>query len=321
MNLRSSLTAVGLVAAGAALVACQPAEHTQREEGAAEGTAAEGSAAGQVVEITAVDYAFDAPDTIPSGWVTFRMKNQGKETHYFQINRLRLPEGRTFADFEEAALEPADSLRQLRDAGRIDSAEVRKALDEIVPDWVPDSGVLGGKGGGMPLLAPDRTARATHKMEPGVYVMRCVAVKSPEGLSHARLGMEHGITVTKASTGASPPEPDVTMRVSGHDVTVEGQFRAGRQTGAYHVEEASAEMDDYYWSAMLARIESDADVGKLRAWIEEGEYRNPVPVEYVGGFEYLSPGDTAYAELDLAPGRYAWHVHGEQDTVWTFTVE
>ena len=274
-----------------------------------------------VVDVTAVDYAFMAPDTIPSGWVTLRMKNKGEETHYFQLDRLRLPDGRSFADFKEAALEPADSLGQLRDAGKIDSAEARKALDEIVPEWVPRSGVMGGKGGGMPLLAPGRTARVTLKMEPGIYVMRCHAVKTPDGRRHSDLGMERGITVTEASTGASPPEPDVTIRVSGHEVTTEGQFQAGRQIGAYHVEEASEGMDDYYWSAMLARIESDKALNNLRAYIEEGSIRNPVPVEYVGGFEYLSPGDTAYAELDLVPGRYAWHIHGQQDTVTTFTVE
>ncbi|MBI1966707.1 MAG: hypothetical protein HYS40_01840, partial [Gemmatimonadetes bacterium] len=34
-----------------------------------------------VVTITATDFAFAAPDTIPAGLTTFRMLNQGQEPH------------------------------------------------------------------------------------------------------------------------------------------------------------------------------------------------------------------------------------------------
>jgi cytochrome c556 len=64
------------------LVACQPADQGQQEEGAAEAATAEGSGAGHVVEITAVDYGFDAPDTIRAGWITFRMANEGSDMSY-----------------------------------------------------------------------------------------------------------------------------------------------------------------------------------------------------------------------------------------------
>lgn len=43
-----------------------------------------------VVEVTAVDYAFAAPDTVRSGWTTFRMRNEGEEHHLF------LMDGRVF---------------------------------------------------------------------------------------------------------------------------------------------------------------------------------------------------------------------------------
>lgn len=306
-----SRTAGGLVLIAlliaASLAACQSGQGEEEDTGTP-----------PVVDVTAVDYAFQAPDTIPSGWVTFRMENQGEETHYFELHRL--PDTVTFEELRQELEEPLDSLRQSLRAGKIDTSEFEKAFDRTLPDWATQE-PFSDPAGGMPLLAPGRAAQATHKMEPGTYTMACIAVRSPDGRRHVHLGMDRPITVTETSTGASPPEPDVTMRAAGHEVTTEGEFRAGQQTGAYHVEEASEEMDDYYWSAMLARIENDADVSKLREWIKQGEYRNPVPVEYVGGFEYLSPGDTAYAELDLVPGRYAWHLHGEQDTVTTFTVE
>src|SRR5437016_13979349 len=51
-----------------------------------------------LITITATDYAFGVPDTIPAGLTTFRLVNQGKELHH--ANLVRLGEGRTEADFE-----------------------------------------------------------------------------------------------------------------------------------------------------------------------------------------------------------------------------
>lgn len=50
----------------------------------------------RVVEVTGFDYAFQAPDTIPSGWTTFRFHNQGSELHVFDL--LRFPYDRTYGD-------------------------------------------------------------------------------------------------------------------------------------------------------------------------------------------------------------------------------
>src|SRR5207249_11006022 len=51
-----------------------------------------------VVTITATDYAFGMPDTIPAGLTTFRLVNQGKELHHASLVRLR--DGKTVADFQ-----------------------------------------------------------------------------------------------------------------------------------------------------------------------------------------------------------------------------
>ena len=57
-----------------------------------------------VVTITATDYAFGVPDTIPAGLTTFRLANQGKELHHASL--VRLGQGKTVADFQ-AGLEAA----------------------------------------------------------------------------------------------------------------------------------------------------------------------------------------------------------------------
>ena len=50
------------------------------------------------VTITATDFAFAAPDTIPAGQVTLRLVNAGKELHHAVL--VRLGEGKTVADFQ-----------------------------------------------------------------------------------------------------------------------------------------------------------------------------------------------------------------------------
>jgi len=71
---RRLLPLLGIVLA-ASLSACQPADRAH------------------VVEVTARDFAFDAPDQIPSGWTTFRMTNAGEQEHFLYI--YRLPENKT----------------------------------------------------------------------------------------------------------------------------------------------------------------------------------------------------------------------------------
>ena len=51
-----------------------------------------------VVTITATDYAFALPDTIPAGLTTFRLVNQGKELHHASL--VRLAAGTGAADFQ-----------------------------------------------------------------------------------------------------------------------------------------------------------------------------------------------------------------------------
>ena len=55
------------------------------------------AAAAYVVDVRAEEYAFDAPDQIKSGWVTFRMENAGEETHFLTVSRL--PDDHTYDDF------------------------------------------------------------------------------------------------------------------------------------------------------------------------------------------------------------------------------
>jgi hypothetical protein len=314
MNPRHFLTIVALLAVGAALVACQPAGQSQQEEGAAEGAAAEGSAAGHVVEITAVDYAFDAPDSIPSGWVTLRMENRGSELHHFHL--YRLPEGRTPEDFREVTLAPADSVRSLLAAG-----ERQRALAFLrasVPDWAR----LGNLTirGGVGAVAPDATGRVTAKLAPGQYVMFCL-VRSPSGVPHYVNGMIGGLTVTEASSGAEPPEADLTMRTSGRDLAVEGAFEPGENTVRFVVDSVP-DVPDSTRTAWFARMDSTTSAEDLADWILEGSPL-PAPARFLGGFEYYPASDPIYFTVDLEPGRHGilWGYRGGTPETREFIVK
>src|SRR5213592_782793 len=41
-----------------------------------------------LITITATDYAFGVPDSLPAGLTTFRLVNQGKELHHANLVRL-----------------------------------------------------------------------------------------------------------------------------------------------------------------------------------------------------------------------------------------
>lgn len=278
-----------LLAAG--LAACQSSG-----DGSAGGEAEE-TGAPPVVEVTMMDYAFQAPDSIRSGWMTFQVANKGKEHHHYHLHPL--PDGRTAEDFLTAVIAPLDSLTQLRRAGTIDSEEWQKAYERVVPDWGKLQNLKNR--GGIGLLAPGRTARNTVKLEPGTYLLHCL-IRAPDGRIHAALGMRYFLTVTEEKTGAAPPTPDIAARIFGRELQFPDTLSAGTHTFAFEVEEVAPGMDSSYY-AWIARLGPDVSVDSLVQW----DVQNPPPTEFLGGFEYTEVGRTPYMTVDLSPGRYLWH--------------
>ena len=57
------------------------------------------------VNITATDYAFEAPASVPAGLITMRLVNHGKELHHAQL--IKLEDGKSLADLAQALKNPA----------------------------------------------------------------------------------------------------------------------------------------------------------------------------------------------------------------------
>jgi len=113
---------VGIVLAAASLAACQSDDRVQSDDRAA--TAA-------VVEVITADYTFQAPSEIPAGWTTFWLKNEGREHHFLLMNRL--PDGKTFEDYQKEVVTPFDTVWHALKTGAVDKAEAGQMLGSLLP--------------------------------------------------------------------------------------------------------------------------------------------------------------------------------------------
>jgi len=260
-----------------------------------------------VVEVTALDYAFVAPDTIRSGWTTLRLNNETAEEIH-EIDLSRLPEGVTYADFEKTIPVWSRITERVQAGELVGPGEVYKAAGPMLPDWAPAEAIT-GRG----LVSPGRTAEKTVDLEPGTYAMYCF-VKSPDGRAHLAKGMSRRLVVSGDSTGATEPEADVEVTVGGDAVDQEGALSPGTNTIAARFDEESKG----YQTIHLIRVEDDTDleaVEQWQNWYTEDGLMAPAPAEFLGGGTVQSErskGDVAYFSVeDLEPGQYAW-------AVWTF---
>lgn len=281
------------------LTACQPSEDVPRNQRPNGGPL--------TVEVTALEYAFLAPDSIPSGWVSFRLNNEkASEAHEIVINRL--PEGRTLEELGEEVLPAYDSIFTLIDRGKVADPEELVALsNELSPRWYGEVALITDQG----VVSAGRIARRTVYLEPGTYELACF-VRAPDGVPHLLKGMIRQLVVTDEAGGGTPPERDVEIAVEGEsirspdtitggDLTVKARLAEGRRHNTVH----------------LVRVREDVDpvtVKRWRAvWMPDGR-QVPPPTEFLGGhalFGNTPAGYTArFTVEDVEPGRYAWLVTG-----------
>ncbi len=307
--------AVGIIFLAASLAACQPADRAQEVDPASD-AAAESPTEAHVVEVIARDYAFQAPAEIPSGWTTFRLKNEGEEHHFLLLHRL--PDGKTFEAYLAEVAVPFDTVWHALRSGDVDRAEAGEMLGRLLPDWFASVEQMGGPG----LVAPGGIAQATAKLEPGAYVMECY-VKTPGGEFHGMLGMARPITVTDESSGASAPAADLDMTLSNYEIAIEGEVTPGEHTVAVHfAEHPEVGLGNDVHLVRLGDATNVNDVVKWMDWMNIDGLRAPSPAEFVGGTQEMPMGYTAYFTVDVEAGRYAWISESSADKgmVKEFTV-
>jgi hypothetical protein len=258
----SSLFGIAAVSAAIALSNSRPANASPSFEGAW---------LPRVVTITARDYAFDAPDTIPAGITTLRLLNNGPEMHHVFL--FKLEEGKTVADLMEALKVQGPPPRWLKLAG------------------------------GPNAPAPGAESNATLRLAAGRYVITCV-IPSKDGTPHMMKGMMRELIVAPslvpASTAAAElPKPDVTVTLTDYAFGASKPLVAGKQR--ILLRNAASQPHE----AFIAQLAPGKTAQDLMAWLEGGE-QGPPPAKPIGGITPVDNGGEIEIDVDLAPGTYAW---------------
>ncbi len=253
-----------------------------------------------LIDVRAVDFKFEMPAEIPSGWSTFRFKNDGMQEHFLYL--YKLPDNKTYDQFLEEAMVPFGTVWYEYIDGDLTREEATVKLGEEMAGWFFTDIIPSG---GPALTEPGETAITTVHLEPGTYVAECY-VKMPDGSWHIEMGMQQEFTVTQEENNASPPNTDVSLTLSNYELSVEGEFTSGLQTVAVHIKENPEGI--MLHDINLFRLDDTTNVDEIirwMDWMDPSQFRAPAPGYSIGGVEHLVAGKTGYMTVDLQPGRYA----------------
>lgn len=269
------------------------------------GAGGAGSEPGVVQVVALENKTFQAPDSVPAGWTTFRLQNASTMTHLAVIERY--PAGYGIAEARAQVAPIFQAGMDLLTAGKTQEAMAK--FGEL-PAWFGKIVFLGGPG----LTGPGRTSEATVNLEPGTYVLECY-VKT-DGIFHSvnpdstKYGMVHQFAVTGPATEV--PEPTATLDLtlsSTRGLEISGVPQAGQQTVAVHFEDQKVYENFVGHDVHVARLADDTDLKALVAWMDWTQptgLQTPAPVEFIGGLQEMPAGSTGYFTVTLEPGRYAF---------------
>lgn len=233
------------------------------------GSAPAATATPNVVTVTARDFAFALPDTVPAGLTTIRLVNEGPELHHAQL--VRFEEGKTLQDYQAAmqAMKPGDPE----------------------PSWAV------AMGGPNP-PAPGAETSITQMLEPGNYAVICL-VDTPDRVPHIKKGMFRPLVVTPAAAAAEAPPPaaDITLRLV--DYTFETSTPLTPGTHTIRIVNGAQQPHEVF----LAQLPEGKTLDDLMKWAQT--YDGPPPAKPLGGVAAIRPGAEAYMTVDLEAGQYA----------------
>jgi hypothetical protein len=230
-------------------------------------TFAAGSSAGPSnVTYTARDYEFDGPEKIAAGWTTVKMINQGRDLH--QIQFLKLPEGKTAADFRAEIT--ADPTR--------------------LPRWVQ-------RRSGPNSVVPGEQALAIVYLEPGEYVLFC-GIPDSHGIPHVVYGMMKPLHVAAAPPRpAEMPSADQTITLADFSFELSQPMRAGART--IRVVNTGGQAHE----VVVVKLAPGASVENFLDAFRPGVAFSPAG-KPIGGLVGLDPGREGYFRAEFPPGKY-----------------
>ena len=217
-----------------------------------------------VVSFTATEYGYQGPKEIPAGPTVFRLVNQGKELHHLIL--AKLDAGKTYDSLLAALKKPG-----------------------APPAWVHAVG-------GPNATEPGGESNATEDLAPGHYAVLCF-IPGVDGVPHVAKGMISSLEVTPGSSTATPPEPDVTIRLKDYDFDLSTPLTAG--THVIRVQNGGAQWHEL----VLAKFLAGKSMADLAAW-EQGGEKGPPPAKFLGGLSPAERNVSGQFSVDLTPGSY-----------------
>ena len=219
----------------------------------------------RVATVIAKDFAFIASDSIPGGWTTFRMKNEGTMLHHVAI--FRVDSGKTIADAQAVFKNPPP-----------------------LPAWLVPVG-------GPNSTDPGTESNATLNIQAGQYLMLCF-FETPDHVPHFAKGMIHPFVVTAANGSNTEPAADATITLADYSFTVDGKLSAGKHT----IRVLNKGPQDH--ELILARLAPGRTMKDLGVWAAKMEGPPPASV-LGGVMGFSKSTGVKYFDIDLTPGNYA----------------
>lgn len=220
------------------------------------------------VHFAAKDFAFEGPDTIPAGMISFVLNNEGPTWHHLQL--VRLPDGMSLGDFRAglAQMQPGSPP----------------------PPWFKETG-------GVSLPPSGDLGRVTLRVEPGQYAVIC-RVDVPDHIPHFAKGMIKELTVIPATAAPAPlPPGDLTLTLVDYAFSFSMPPTGGSHV--IHVVNNGTQAHEF----ILFKLLPGKTMDDLGAWART--YEGPAPVTGAGGVPAIEPGQVADVYVTLTPGRYA----------------
>jgi hypothetical protein len=218
------------------------------------------------VSVTAREFTFEAPDTLPAGFARVKLTNQGIEPHHVIFARL--------------------------DSGHVvgELLQSKGMASGKFPNWAV---LLGGPNSAM----PGGTTETVLELTPGNYAVLCL-IPSFDGMPHVAKGMVRPLTVTSAAGATAPPNADVVITLSDYSFTASTSITPGPHVlRVDNVAEQSHEL-------VMVRLEPGRTVQEFAAWAEKPQ--GPPPGALIGGTSPQAKGTTNYVITDFAPGEYGF---------------
>ncbi|WP_297691468.1 hypothetical protein [uncultured Eudoraea sp.] len=255
-----------------------------------------------VIEIITENMDFQMPDTIPSGWNTFRYKNQSPQTHFFLVDKY--PEGKTSEDAEKVIGPVFDSGMKLIMEGKTEEGFAEFAK---LPEWFSEVVFVGGSG----LLSPDQVAETTINLKPGKYIIECY-VKMSNGVFHTSMGMTKDIVVKPADSGNKELIADIVINISSTDgIVFNDSISSGKHTFSVFYKDQIVHENFVGHDINLVRLDENANLEELENWMNWADPKGliePAPdgITFMGGVNDMPEGNLGFFTANLKPGKYAF---------------